>query len=239
MLLARVRLKFPKKCSRQAKIGGSRVTVTTIMPSVPFTLEDLEANLELRFIDRGAVYFRQGKVGELYVDRNGRHIEALVRGSRSRPYAVDIRINGTREDREIEGYCTCPVGYNCKHVAAILLAALEKSRVADAPAPVPEPPGTPTEPVAVQGWLERIQNVIIPQPADDESYPPTVRRRLLYVLVMRNPSRLEVDLLSAYLLKNGSFGNASRYNPASIAQGRPAAHILPSDQAILRRMLEM
>ena len=207
------------------------------MPNKPpaFREPDIRLNLEPRFVERGFDYFRQGRVLAWSANKTGKEIRGTVAGSGGRRYEVDILISGRKDDRFIEGDCTCPVGYDCKHVAAVLFAVLAE---AESPADQPASP----EPIPVDGWLSRIREVATPLPSGDstaERYPPTVRRRLLYILSV--PERqgrpiLQLELLSAYLLKNGSFGNASAYNPASAIQGRPAAHVLPSDQAILRRL---
>ncbi len=56
--------------------------------------------------------------GALFVQLN-----AAVKGSHKDPYRQNIRIvwRPDYSAAEIEGDCTCPVGYNCKHVAAACL----------------------------------------------------------------------------------------------------------------------
>ena len=202
-----------------------------------FDEADIHDSLESRFVERGRAYFRQGKVLSWSANTDGRRLQGKVAGSRRTPYRVFIYIWPRRNGADIEGECTCPVGYDCKHVAAVLFAALadESNTV--------EKPTTETPPV--DGWLQQLNLAVAPEPAivvpPEERYPPTVKRRLLYILDVRqaaNGPALHLELLSAYLLKNGSFGNATAYNPASIHGTRPAAHILPSDQAILKAIVQ-
>ncbi len=57
-------------------------------------------------------------------------ILAQVKGTSSQPYQVDVAFFKDKQGGvEIEANCTCPVGYECKHTAAVLLNALEKSQV--------------------------------------------------------------------------------------------------------------
>ncbi|MGT2491539.1 SWIM zinc finger family protein [Cupriavidus basilensis] len=50
---------------------------------------------------------------------------ALCKSTRARPYDQCARISTTvDEDVWVEGECTCPVGVDCKHVAALLIAGL-------------------------------------------------------------------------------------------------------------------
>lgn len=51
-------------------------------------------------------------------------LTAKVQGTRSRPYDVWIMFNDVDEHMWIENECTCPVGFECKHVAALLIAGL-------------------------------------------------------------------------------------------------------------------
>jgi hypothetical protein len=51
----------------------------------------------------------------------------IVQGSRRDPYTVLIKFSGTANSIQIKAGCTCPVGYQCKHAAAVLIAALQSS----------------------------------------------------------------------------------------------------------------
>ncbi|WP_333878034.1 DEAD/DEAH box helicase [Methylobacter sp.] len=78
------------------------------------------------FYERGRSYFERGTVINLTVKSEGAlfvQINAAVKGSHKDPYRQNIRIVWRPDYRaaEIEGDCTCPVGYNCKHVAAVCL----------------------------------------------------------------------------------------------------------------------
>ncbi|MEI2765085.1 MAG: DEAD/DEAH box helicase [Dermatophilaceae bacterium] len=74
---------------------------------------------------RGAAYAASGRVGDLEFTPHG-HLRAAVRGSQRAAYRVLVIPDGATFD----GDCTCPVGYNCKHVVAALLLARAPSRTA-------------------------------------------------------------------------------------------------------------
>jgi len=78
------------------------------------------------FYERGRSYFERGMVLNLTVNNEGAlfvQLNAAVKGSHKDPYRQNIRIvwRPDYSAAEIEGDCTCPIGYNCKHVAAACL----------------------------------------------------------------------------------------------------------------------
>lgn len=78
------------------------------------------------FYERGRGYFETNRVINLTVKSEGAlfvQLNAAVTGSHKDPYRQNIRIvwRPDYSAAEIEGDCTCPVGYNCKHVAAACL----------------------------------------------------------------------------------------------------------------------
>jgi superfamily II DNA or RNA helicase len=75
---------------------------------------------------RGLNYFYAKRVVDFHVDNeqsNGVAITTRVKGSGSVPYKQFINILWPpgQSQASIEGRCSCPVGYNCKHVAAACL----------------------------------------------------------------------------------------------------------------------
>lgn len=121
---------------------------------------------------RGESYFRRGMVRQIDIVSAGR-LTGEVWGSGRKTYTQSIDLAHTRggDLAGINGTCSCPVGYNCKHVAAAVLTAREELNrlslansglVAERPLdPVrPPPPKKPEAeprlqklPGAVQAWL--------------------------------------------------------------------------------------
>ena len=84
----------------------------------------LKAPLVLRAFDdrtaaRGKVYWRRGLVKDIRVV-DGR-LTGRVQGTAFRPYTVRISVVRGR----VESECTCPVGWQCKHGAALCFRWLE------------------------------------------------------------------------------------------------------------------
>jgi len=65
---------------------------------------------------RGAHYFKYNAVLQLRCDEPGARYSATVRGS------MDYEVTLSFGNEEWDGECTCPVGYECKHIYAALLA---------------------------------------------------------------------------------------------------------------------
>jgi uncharacterized Zn finger protein len=74
------------------------------------------------YAQRGKTYFRGGHVVD--IRWRGEQLVGRVQGSEAQPYRVSILFDG----KHIEGDCSCPVSYNCKHVAALLYACLDAPR---------------------------------------------------------------------------------------------------------------
>jgi uncharacterized Zn finger protein len=72
---------------------------------------------------RGQKYEQAGRVVSAHWLVTEQRLDALVRGRDGKVYDVRIRLPRAEEGRQgVEGRCTCPVAFNCKHVAAVLIA---------------------------------------------------------------------------------------------------------------------
>ena len=97
-----------------------------------FTREDIERSIPATYLDRAEEYLEKGRVSGLR-RAAGNHFQASVQGSRSSPYAVDVRLITGRTGKQVYGLCSCPMRVNCKHVAAVLLGVLRNpERIASA-----------------------------------------------------------------------------------------------------------
>lgn len=77
---------------------------------------------------RGSTYYKQGRVNKLsmtditLVDPSF-ELNANVQGSGRSRYQVEVNLwQNYGDELSVEGHCTCPVGYMCKHVVAVVLA---------------------------------------------------------------------------------------------------------------------
>jgi len=93
------------------------------------TAQDIKDNTSLAYYKRGVDYYARGRIlekeiadmvdesdGEIYTN-----IASMVRGSGGHIYEQDIDIFVENDAVVIEASCSCPVGYNCKHVAAVCI----------------------------------------------------------------------------------------------------------------------
>lgn len=96
-----------------------------------FSLDDLARQFPHEVFIRGISYATENKVKGWSFDND--FVESEVQGSGRNIYAQEIELvfeNGKLE--AVNGSCSCPVEYNCKHVAAVLLNILDHHNKAHA-----------------------------------------------------------------------------------------------------------
>lgn len=156
-----------------------------------------------RAFERGSNYFRQGRVLQLQeqaVREDHLFLTATNRGSGGRVYEQEIDIY--RLDRELflEGACSCPVGYNCKHVVAACLAAMQAGTR----------PGEAAERDDFGQWLTRLA------PPGEGGASPELEKSAEYLIYeLRHEAHgdtVEVDFSVARLKRDGRFGKERRVN---------------------------
>jgi len=226
---------------------------------IVFSREDIRRLVPTAAYKRGSSYWLEGQVKNLrsVAQPNGALlIHGEVQGSAPQPYVARVLISPGRGGQvTFEASCTCPVGYHCKHVAAVLLEALaggyEQTPSPPTPATTPlvfttlknadwqnrgspssnSPSSAPKPNVEspLESWLRQLQDATaLPNPDD---YPPTLKQRLLYLLQLREPgqqARLQVELVSARLLKEGGYSMTHSF------KGDGAGYIRPVDRSLLK-----
>jgi superfamily II DNA or RNA helicase len=112
-----------------------------------FELSGVEAAVGPRAFDRGRAYARRGRVLEVDWDPDGQTLTGSVVGQGALYDTRVVVVDGGDGALEFEdGECSCPVAYNCKHVAAIVIAAADggtmerRSRLASHVTARAEPP---------------------------------------------------------------------------------------------------
>ena len=183
---------------------------------------------------RGLDYFERGMVRKAAFGAEGR-IHGSVSGSRPEPYAVVARYEGgpTGSLVPLEGHCSCPVGYNCKHTAAVLLAARYLS-----PGAAGDAGGIPREDASrdVRRWLEDWPGSAPAGRTTRPTGPPAPgREHLFYVIRHDAANGMRIDPWRAYLKKDGAIGrNIREYAEGSDSARR--ALLTPEDAALLGRL---
>jgi superfamily II DNA or RNA helicase len=123
-----------------------------------FTELDVRRSLRPEVVARGQVYAAQGRVTGLEISSLDGSISAHVRGSAAVPYAVSILMSKARDGRTlIVGQCDCPIGYDCKHVAAVLFAAFAERDAAQ----IIRAPQMASDP-QLEFWLTRMRETLEP-----------------------------------------------------------------------------
>jgi uncharacterized Zn finger protein len=112
------------------------------MKSIPFfTLSDIEQDFDTAKLERGASYQKEGRVTNLDVghDRFGHwKIKSNIKGSGENTYSTDIIVNFKDQGFHVDGYCSCPMDHNCKHVAATLFETIARQTAPETPTPIIE-----------------------------------------------------------------------------------------------------
>ncbi|HAF55965.1 MAG TPA: helicase SNF [Thauera sp.] len=94
-----------------------------------FTQDDLIAQLGMETVAKGLGYL--SRVSALSAE--GSEVSALVKGRQRTPYDVFAKVVEEEERPALVSACTCPMGYDCKHVAAMMLVWLHQRRRPDRP----------------------------------------------------------------------------------------------------------
>jgi superfamily II DNA or RNA helicase len=124
---------------------------------------------------RGVAYFHQGAVAGVRWDVSRSALAGNVHGSAGELYtttAFFTLVEGLPPQFE-DGRCSCPVGFNCKHVVALILAAtgapgVPAPRTPSRPSPGPLPlsflsPGPlPPEPPSAPSWERSLESLLGP-----------------------------------------------------------------------------
>jgi SNF2 family DNA or RNA helicase len=93
---------------------------------------DWQAGIGDGDLQRGISYAKQARSRLLSLDNNT--LAACCDGSAGRVYRQHIQLHAQADGWRVEGRCSCPVRYNCKHVVAALLT-FEAQQRAGLPAP--------------------------------------------------------------------------------------------------------
>lgn len=204
----------------------------------------LETHFDSATLDRGKAYQRAGHVVSVSPDKDG-GLEARVHNGKGTTYRQSIQIKpGTarKPNGEVLGLCSCPVSFNCKHVAAALLEYNAQGRT-----PGRNITATATVPAAVHHWLRQLQDSpasvtqdAAPAPQErPEDYPETIKDRLLYVTDFTQ-GELRIDICKGRINTQGTGLNKAirRYDVIYQLRGAKAlpGFFRPVDLVLLSRL---
>ncbi|HEY1243278.1 MAG TPA: DEAD/DEAH box helicase [Hyphomicrobiaceae bacterium] len=205
---------------------------------------DLRGAFEPQTMARGKQLWRGGHVREVDTADDGLHITGKVKGSQGRPYTQTISLVPQAGGKvvRITGYCTCPVGLNCKHVVAVLLehprrdkAESARNAAASTPGAGGDGRGLPQGPVqpqdatdaspqqmalspAVTRWLDRLAAAASGHPPGAAPASKPNQRVLCYVLndhqapADGGEAPARVRAVSVRLTKDGGIAEEKHYD---------------------------
>ena len=186
---------------------------------------------------RGAAYYGDGRVLDVRVQVPDR-VTGSVSGLGRKVYDQEILLEWNRAGvlTGITGICSCSVGWNCKHVVAVLLSAkgslsAQTARpVASECAPA-QSVHVPPLPHDVDVWLRGLEAAAMRKPAGKSSPDG-----LYYVMTAELQLGALVVPVKARILKNGGFSkNSSEYTGRS-HQWIPPKFMTLDDVGILQKL---
>ncbi len=197
---------------------------------------------------KGSTYQRQRRATLLSQEVNDATITLTgrVRGTRAKPYSQTVSIARTALGGiEIRGTCTCPMEFQCKHVAAVVLQWCSDAPDRKAPAPTrlalvasapdaPAPAAPPLAP-ALSKWLDDVAQIA----ARSDEAAAGVKKRLCYVLDRWEDGSAGVTVLAFDLNSQGRASQAPRPYDLQAALGtNPPKFLRVSDLSLLRRLAQ-
>ena len=162
--------------------------------------DDIKDEVDHNSYRRGLDYFQRGRVKALHVeniDSEEVTLHAIVQGRDHSPYEQEINITEPMPGLiEIDGHCSCPVGYNCKHVVAACLEYQSRPAIASQNKAAPS-----------LSWLSRFVIASI-HPGTSDAHGIEF---IAYILKpSKQPAVLEVDFMISRYLKKGGLGKGRR-----------------------------
>ena len=197
------------------------------MAAAAYDRSELIACLDAHTVAKGEAYVRA--VSKLAWLPQGT-LSGRVQGSERSPYAVAVDVGFEEGDLWVEGECSCPVGYNCKHVAAVLLAGsrlVPNPSDGDALAPAVRP--------EILAWLEgfRVRHREAPRKASK----PKTTHSIAYVISPVQRNQPTVSLRKIRLAADGSLQAIEEpWSHIETALVRPLKYVPAEDVAILREL---
>ncbi len=172
-------------------------SVTAIRQPIEIDLTEVEADVGATSYGRGARYARQKRVLSPHWDAGSAMLSAKVVGSAA-IYSTAAYFAAEAGGLSFEmGECTCPVGYNCKHVAALAITAARDGLITLS-ARGATPAATP-----IRSWEEPLRALIAPPPGQRSGSPLAIE---LSIDVAGAGSGPGAPRLQARLMREGARG---------------------------------
>ena len=202
-------------------------------------IDEVIENFESRYYTRGVSYYSTGRIVKYKIgfqDKNSAMLRATVKGSSFEKYESYIEINRDEEgDVIIEGNCSCPVNYNCKHIAAVCIryqVEKQSERI--------EKKGITSfisQPSLLDKWLHNLQNS---NKISSQQQETSKMENGEFFLTYRLDGKTSYDesKLSFYkskILKNGSISKGTKLDPYKVMHSYSSQELkTQTDEDILK-----
>lgn len=178
------------------------------MLTISFAIEDIARLVSDVTFVRGQEYVQQQRI--LRLDDDGQNgLTSHVRGSKTSTYDQKITLSYNGERLDIDGICSCPVSYNCKHVVAVLIEYLSTINPTTETASDAEDPISDVKlPRLIVNWLQRLEEELIVKPMAVSMQRPSSSSdyQIVFALVpTQNGKQVLLYLCKARLRKDGRF----------------------------------
>lgn len=184
---------------------------------IKLSLEMIAKLFSATQIQKAQNYLIQGRVLEVSASSDNHDIEAYVEGSAEEPYRQEITLVNVNHKIVMRSHCTCPVRTNCKHVAAAMLALVDKK---------------PVEEQRIHQWLRQLDEQKTVTEFEDEEEE---KDRIIYVL-SNDPNGIFVEFKRSKLNKKGQYNKGSKLALTDIRYSMPW-WIGPDDKQIISLLL--
>jgi superfamily II DNA or RNA helicase len=194
--------------------------MTRPMPPVSYAREQIEDWLGRDVVAQARDY--ANAVSDLRWDDDA--LSGKVRRTLQQPCDVHVRFRGAGGTLRAAGTCSCPTGFDCKHVAALLIAGLAR---------VQPRPGARAELV---NWLEGFLARRVAAPPDGKKSTAASSHAIAYVLAWSSYRRRhEVQLYKARVNSAGTIrGLDQPWSNVEAALLKPPKFVTDEDLTILR-----
>jgi len=170
------------------------------MQKIILTKQDIRNTFDNATYQRGYKYYTQGKVSHFKSTDNHDFIEIVSRVQGSRLYQQEIDISLYRNKIHFDAYCSCPVGYRCKHLVASLFYGLNEGQI------------NLSEEVKVSNnidaWIDNFQE--LNTKVENKNSLVLENYFLIYRLFMDKNEDNQLNFYKAKILKNGILSKGTK-----------------------------
>jgi SNF2 family DNA or RNA helicase len=163
---------------------------------IKLTKKDLLENFDSKTYNKGFNYYAQRKVKSYSIhdeDSKSMSVVSVVRGTRNYEQYIEF---SNFNDLTIEGRCSCPVGYDCKHVVAVLFQMISDFAVEN-------------RVDSSEEWLKRFMQIQKTKKQEKNQIQTADSENMLIIRLFRS-NNSDFDLCKAKILKNGNISKGSK-----------------------------